>query len=89
MVRTAEQLSFESSGMKRIVPEFSGPDHRVEDGQELAHAIDDSDLLGLAGADVKYALRLYSISRDETVRESGGRHHPIRPEFEVSPGPSR
>ena len=44
-----EQLSFESSGMKRIVPGFTCSEHGVEDGQEFAHASDDGDLFGLAG----------------------------------------
>ena len=34
--------------MKGVVPRFSGPDHGIEDGQELAHASDDGDLLRLA-----------------------------------------
>ena len=46
-----EQLSFESSEMKRIVPRFSGFDHGIEDGQELAHASDDGDLFGFSGSD--------------------------------------
>ena len=36
-----KQLSFESSGMKRIVPGFAGSDHGIEDGQEFAHAGDE------------------------------------------------
>ena len=46
-----KQLSFESSGMNRIVPIFTGSDHGVEDGQKLAHASDDSDLFGFSDAD--------------------------------------
>jgi len=37
--------------MKRIVPGFTGSDHGVEDGQELAHASDDGDFFGFAGGD--------------------------------------
>jgi len=37
--------------MKGIVPGFTGSDHGVEDGQELAHAGDDGDLFGFAGGD--------------------------------------
>lgn len=34
--------------MKGIVPRFSGSDHGIEDGQELAHASDDGDFLGFS-----------------------------------------
>ena len=39
-----QQLSFLSSEMIGLVPLFAGPDHRVEDGQELSHTGDQRDL---------------------------------------------
>jgi len=35
--------------MKRLIPRFAASDHRVEDGQQLAHAGDEGDLGQLAG----------------------------------------
>src|SRR5512144_964089 len=53
--------------MKGIVPGFSGSDHGVEDGQELAHASDDGDLLGFAGEN-----QAIVESADHRVEADGG-----------------
>jgi hypothetical protein len=34
--------------MKRCIPRFAGSHHRIEDGEELAHAGDQGDFLRLA-----------------------------------------
>src|ERR1019366_6949634 len=55
-VRSMEQLCLKSSGFWRLnmfrgIPSGLVSENRIEDGQQLAHARDDGDLLRLAGGD--------------------------------------
>src|SRR6218665_2408324 len=43
-----KQPSWKSTRMERLIPRFTASDHCVENGQQLAHASHESDLLGFA-----------------------------------------
>src|SRR6218665_1827071 len=43
-----KQPSCKSTRMERLIPRFTASDHCVENGQQLAHASHESDLLGFA-----------------------------------------